>query len=388
MIHIYDKARQLVPLKLWMERVEDLEEGALQQAMNLTVLPFAHHHIAVMPDAHQGYGMPIGGVLAAKEAIVPYAVGLDIGCGMRAAETTVKVKDLSRQKIDLYLKQMGKMIPQGFNWHKKPQKHEIFDELPDDVGILAAEAKNVRHQLGTLGGGNHFIEFQSDANGMLWMMIHSGSRNIGKKVAEHFHQRAVKLCRARGEELPSSELSYFPFHSEEGQEYFRAMSWCQKFSRTNRERMMEVVLDVLGESPRQVIDIHHNYASIEEHFGEKVIVHRKGAIKAEKGVKGVIPGSMGTHSYIVEGLGNGEAFNSSAHGAGRKMGRKQAKRSIPVERVLREMEAKGIQLQTEYLNDLPEECSEAYKDIDYVIRMQSDLVKVEVKLRPVAVLKG
>jgi len=388
MLNIYEKTHQRVPLLLWMERLEDLEEGALQQALNLTQLPFAHHHIALMPDAHQGYGMPIGGVLAAKNAIIPYAVGLDIGCGMRVAETAIPIKNLSRQKIDLYLKQIGRAIPQGFDWHKKPQKHPIFDELPGDVGILTDEAKNVRHQLGTLGGGNHFIEFQSDENGILWVMIHSGSRNIGKKVAEHFHHRAVKLCRARGENLPSSELSYFPFDSGHGQEYFRAMSWCQKFSRTNREKMMEVILDVISESPRQIIDIHHNYAALENHFGEQVVIHRKGAIKAEKGVIGVIPGSMGTHSYIVQGLGFADAFNSSAHGAGRKMGRRQAKRSIPVERVLREMEQKGITLQTEFLKDLPEECSEVYKDIDYVIQQQKDLVKVKVKLKPIAVLKG
>jgi len=166
------------------------------------------------------------------------------------------------------------------------------------------------------------------------------------------------------------------------------MSWCQKFSRANRETMMEVILDIIEETPLQIIDIHHNYAAVERHFGEKVVVHRKGAIKAEKGDKGIIPGSMGTHSYIVEGLGNAESFNSSAHGAGRRLGRRAAKRAIPVERVLREMKDKGIEVYTNYLKDLPEECSEAYKDIDYVIEQQKDLVKVVTVLKPFGVLKG
>lgn len=388
MLTIYDHKSQKVPLKLWMKRAGDLEEGALEQSLNLTRLPFAHHHVAVMPDAHKGYGMPIGGVLPAKEAIVPYAVGLDIGCGMCAVETKAEAKDISRKRLDEYLYGIAAAIPQGFNWHKKPQKHEVFSEMPDDSAVLNAERANVRKQLGTLGGGNHFIEFQSDPAGRLWIMLHSGSRNIGKKVAEHYHKRAVKECNARGERLPAGELSYFRFDSPDGQEYFRVMSWCQKFSRANRETMMEVILDIIGETPLQMIDIHHNYAAVEQHFGETVVVHRKGAIKAEKGDKGIIPGSMGTHSYIVEGLGNAESFNSSAHGAGRKLGRRAAKRAIPVERVLREMRDKGIEVYTNYLKDLPEECTDAYKDIDYVIEQQQDLVKVVTVLKPFAVLKG
>ena len=388
MFTIFKKKSQLVPLKIWMNGLADIEDGALDQALNLTVLPFAHDHIAIMPDAHQGYGMPIGGILPAKNAVVPFAVGLDIGCGMRSVQTRIKIERLSPQKIDLYFKQIGKAIPQGFNWHKKPQKHAIFDRLPGEVGILSAEAQNVRKQLGTLGGGNHFIEFQSDEDGFLWVMIHSGSRNIGKKVAEHFHRRAVHQCKARNENLPSFELSYFPFDSADGQEYFKAMSWCQKFSRANRETMMERIMEIIGEPPVQTIDVHHNYASLEKHFGQQVIVHRKGSILAEKGHIGIIPGSMGTRSYIVEGLGNADAFNSSAHGAGRRMGRKAAKRAIPVERVLRQMEEKGIAVFTNYRKDLPEECDEAYKDVDYVIEQQKDLVKVRTVLKPVAVLKA
>lgn len=388
MLTIFDPESQKVPLKLWMREAGDLEEGAFRQSVNLTNLPFAHHHIAVMPDAHKGYGMPIGGVLPANNSIVPFAVGLDIGCGMCAVETKVKAADISREKLDIYLYRIAAAIPQGFNWHKKAQKHPVFSEMPGGVWILESERAKVKQQLGTLGGGNHFIEFQSDPKGNLWIMLHSGSRNIGKKVAEHFHKRAVKSCRERGEKLPTTELSFFHFDSADGREYFAAMSWCQKFSRANREVMMDVVLDIVNETPLQRIDIHHNYAVVEKHFGEEVVIHRKGAIKAEKGDTGVIPGSMGTHSYIVEGLGNPESFNSSAHGAGRKMGRRAAKRAIPVERVLREMKDKGIEVYTNYLKDLPEESTDAYKDIDYVIEQQKDLVKVVTVLRPFAVLKG
>jgi tRNA-splicing ligase RtcB len=388
MITLFNKNNQLVPLKLWLDNPEELETEALKQALNLTLLPFAYHHIAIMPDAHQGYGMPIGGVLAADDAIIPYAVGLDIGCGMRSAETSIKVRDLSPEKINLILNQIGKAIPQGFDWHKKPKKHPIFDELPQEVGILREEAQNVRYQLGTLGGGNHFVELQRDPQGILWVMIHSGSRNIGKKVAEHFHKRAVKSCQAKGISLPTSELSFFGFDTPDGQEYFKAMSWCQKFSRTNREAMMEIILDILGETPRNIIDIHHNYAGIETHFGKEVIVHRKGAVKAEEGLPGVIPGSMGTHSYIVEGMGNLESFQSSAHGAGRRLGRNQARRTIPVERVFREMAEKNIVIATATKHELPEECDSAYKNIDAVMEYQKDLVKIVTTLYPIAVLKG
>ena len=371
-----------------MSELRDLESGTLNQALNLSVLTFAHHHIALMPDAHQGYGMPIGGVMVAREAIVPYAVGLDIGCGMRAARTRLKAADFYPERLNLALKRTANAIPQGFNWHKKRQSDPVFDELPGEVGILRDEAQKVKHQLGTLGGGNHFIEFQRDNDDNLWVMVHSGSRNVGKKVAEHFHRRAVKSCRNRNENLPTSELSFFQLDSDDGVEYVKAMNWCLKFAHANRRRMMEVVLDIIGESPAELIDIHHNYAALEEHFGEKVMIHRKGATKADKGLKGVVPGSMGTNSYITEGRGNPESFNSAAHGAGRKIGRRAARKSIPVEKVLREMEEKGIALSTATRRDLPEECPEAYKDIEWVMEEQKDLVKIITALHPIGVLKG
>ena len=388
MFVIYDKKSQILPLKVWMHSGSDLEEGAFKQAINLTNLSVAFHHIALMPDAHQGFGMPIGGVLAAEGAIIPNAVGLDIGCGMRAVRTNIRASDVSAQKLNLWIKNIARSIPRGFDWHKKPQKHSIFDEIPSESGILNTEYKNIRHQLGTLGGGNHFIEFQRDPEDNLWIMVHSGSRNIGKKTAEHYHRRAVKSCEAGGESLPTSELAYFRLDSNDGGEYFSAMNWCQRFSRLNRERMMDIISDIVQIEALWSVDIHHNYAALEEHFGRKVVVHRKGAVKADEGAFGVVPGSMGSHSYIVQGLGNMESFNSAAHGAGRKMGRRQARRSIPVERVLREMEEKGITVSAVNAKELPEECTSAYKDIDVVMQQQKELVKVVTVLYPMGVLKG
>jgi len=388
MIEVFNKNVQRVPVKIWMHTLDDMEPTTLQQALNLSVLKFAHHHIAIMPDAHQGYGMPIGGVLAAKDAVIPYAVGMDIGCGMHAAKMRIMASNFSSQRLSQVIKQIVKAIPQGFNWHKKQQSDPVFDELPGKIQILREESTNARKQLGTLGGGNHFIEFQRDDDDSLWIMIHSGSRNVGKKVASLFHKRAVKFCKNYKEELPTSELSFFPLDSSEGAEYVEAMNWCLKFARANRRRMMEVILDIVGDNPVELIDIHHNYAAKEEHFGEKVMVHRKGATRAESGLKGIVPGSMGSNSYITEGLGNLDSFNSSAHGAGRKLGRKAAKRSIPIDRVLSQMNERGIAVSAATLKDLPEECPEAYKDINEVMNAQQDLVKIVARLKPIGVIKG
>lgn len=388
MITIFDKKRQLVPLKIWMKSIRDLEDGAYKQAMNLTILPFVHHHIALMPDAHQGYGMPIGGVMAAKGVVVPYAVGLDIGCGVCAAQTRIHVDDFSEQRLRLEMKRIAKAVPQGFNWHKKKQSDPVFDRIPDDIEVVRSEAQNVRYQLGTLGGGNHFIEFQRDRERCLWMMVHCGSRNFGKKVADSFHRKAVKRCREAGEKLPTSELSYFRTDDKTGGDYLRAMNWALDFARANRRRIMEVILDILGEIPAQTLDIHHNYAAKEKHYGAEVVLHRKGATKADKGLRGIIPGSMGTHSYLVEGMGSEESFCSCSHGAGRKLGRKQARRSISAEDVLRRMDRLNIVVSVTTKKDIPEEAPEAYKDIDEVMANQSDLIKITNVLYPLGVIKG
>lgn len=388
MFVIYDEKNQLVPMKVWMKSLDDLEEGALKQAMNLTVLPFVHHHVVIMPDAHQGYGMPIGGVMAAKDVVVPYAVGLDIGCGVCAAQTRIHSDDYSNELLHLHIKRITKAVPQGFNWHKKKQSDPVFDEIPDDIDIVQREAQNVRYQLGTLGGGNHFIEIQRDKEGWIWIMIHCGSRNFGKQIAESFHKRAVKFCKDNNEKLPTSELSFLPLDNPIGNNYMRAMNWALKFAKANRRRIMENILEIFGESPAQMIDIHHNYAAVERHFDAEVILHRKGAVNAEKGMRGLIPGSMGIHSYIVEGLGNPESFCSSSHGAGRRMGRNEARRRIQAEDVLRRMNELNIAVFTATRKDIPEEAPEAYKNIDEVMENQSDLVKIINVLNPLGVIKG
>jgi len=388
MITLFDKKQQRIPLKIWLSNLNELEGETLQQALNLTKLPFTYRQVALMPDAHTGYGMPIGGVMATEETIVPYAVGLDIGCGMRAALTPYMAEDVASERLRSYLAKIRNAIPQGFDWHPGNQQGEVLDRMPMHLPLFQAEDKRIRKQLGTLGGGNHFIELQKDEQGRLWVMIHSGSRNIGKQTAEHFHRKAKDLCRKLRVELPTSELSFLPLDSPEGQDYLDAMNWCLDFAFANRQRMMEFVMDILQCSPRDELDIHHNYAALEKHFGRQVWVHRKGAVRAGAGERGVIPGSMGAPSYIVEGRGNPESFLSSSHGAGRRMGRREAKRKIPVDQVLQELKSLGVEISTGNLKELPEEAAQAYKDIDRVLAEEEDLVQPTIRLTPLGVVKG
>ncbi len=388
MITLFDKKIQRIPLKMWLKNVEEIEGEALQQALNLTTLPFAYRQIALMPDAHTGYGMPIGGVMATEDVIVPYAVGLDIGCGMHAALTPYLADDIPKTRLKSYLDKIRAAIPQGFDWHPGIQKGEVLDRMPLHLLLFQQEDKRVRKQLGTLGGGNHFIEFQQDEQGRLWVMVHSGSRNIGKQTAEHFHKKAKEISRKSKVELPTSELSFLPLNSQDGQDYLDAMNWCLDFARANRQRMLDAVLEILQVSPSDELDIHHNYAVREEHFGRKVWVHRKGATSARAGERGIIPGSMGTPSYIVAGKGNPESFLSCSHGAGRRMGRREARRRIPVHEVLELLKKQGVEISTRNLQELPEEAAQAYKDIEQVMFEQRDLVEPLIKLLPLGVVKG
>jgi tRNA-splicing ligase RtcB (3'-phosphate/5'-hydroxy nucleic acid ligase) len=388
MITIFDPKQQRIPLKIWFDHHDQVDREALNQAINLTKLPFAFRQVALMPDAHTGYGMPIGGVLAAVETIIPYAVGMDIGCGMHAARLPYKADQFPSEKIKTALNRIKTAIPLGFNWHQKIQKGEVLDKMPLHLTLFQEEDKRIRKQLGTLGGGNHFIELQRDPGDFLWIMIHSGSRNIGKQTAEHYHRRAKEICRKSRVALPTAELSFLPLETEDGQEYLEAMNWCLDFAYMNRQRMMDVVLDVLETSAIEELDIHHNYAAREKHFGKDVWVHRKGATLAENGQLGIIPGSMGSPSYIVRGKGNPESFFSCSHGAGRRMGRKEATRRFALNDVLAELKQNGIEIAAANLRDLTEEATEAYKDIDQVMKMQQDLVAAETKLTPLGVVKG
>jgi tRNA-splicing ligase RtcB len=388
MIVLFDKKAQRIPLKIWLKDVNQVERGALEQALNLTRLPFSFRQVALMPDVHVGYGMPIGGVLAAEETIIPYAVGMDIGCGMHAVKTPYAADEFAAIRLKKAMAQISAAIPQGFKWHQSAQKSPVLDRMPTRLPLFQQEEKRVRKQLGTLGGGNHFIELQTDEENGLWIMIHSGSRNVGKQTAEFFHKKAKEVCRKRRADLPTSELSYLPLDTDDGQDYVTAMEWCLTFARENRRRMMEVILDILEFPATDRLDVHHNYAAREDHFDNSVWIHRKGATRAGAGERGIIPGSMGSSSYIVTGKGNAESFLSCSHGAGRRMGRREARRKIGVDEVLRDMKARGIEVSADNFRELPEEATQAYKNIDQVMEQQADLVEIQTKLTPLGVIKG
>jgi tRNA-splicing ligase RtcB len=379
-----------IPIKMWADRIDN---NALEQAYNLASLPFAFHHIALMPDVHCGLGMPIGGVLATDGVVIPNAVGVDIGCGMCAIKTSLRVEDIDNQRVRKVLSLIRNVIPLGFDHHKQlqdeallPQGHNI-ERLPYVKTLQTA----ARHQLGTLGGGNHFIEIQRASTGEVWIMIHSGSRNVGKQVADR-HNKIAKRLNERWHSNIIDGLAFLPIESAEGKEYWNEMLWCVDFALCNRRvimnRICEAFTDVFPDVVFEpMINIAHNYAVWEHHFGKNVIVHRKGATRAYNGEIGIIPGSQGTKSYIVQGLGNPESFMSCSHGAGRVLGRKEACRVLDLKREIKKLDALGIihGIRTQHNLD---EAPSAYKDIEIVMSNQKDLVCPIVELSPIAVIKG
>jgi tRNA-splicing ligase RtcB (3'-phosphate/5'-hydroxy nucleic acid ligase) len=391
-IMIQEIHSERIPIKLW---VSELESGAMEQARNLANLPYAYKHIALMPDCHQGFGMPIGGVLATKEVIIPNAVGVDIGCGMCATQTTLQ--DVEFNLLKIILKDIRELIPLGFKHHKTAMDHALMPDPAnffDVIPVVEREFERARYQLGTLGGGNHFIEIQKGSDGLIWVMVHSGSRNIGKQVADHYNRVATELNLKWKSKVPkSAQLAYLYLSSNEGQQYIREMNYCIEFAYANRKIMMDNVLKVLeyhfGNSFRSgpMINIAHNYANIEKHFGNDVMVHRKGATKASKETIGIIPGSQGSNSYIVKGKGNTDSFESCSHGAGRTMGRKEAIRKLNLKEEIQKLDKKGILHAIRNQSDL-EEATSAYKDISVVMNNQKDLVEVLTELQPLAVIKG
>jgi len=376
-----------IPIMVW---GGEPEEGAMEQAMNLARLPYAFHHIALMPDVHQGYGMPIGGVMATRDVMVPNAVGVDIGCGMRAVKTDFRSENISTEDIKRILGEIRKVIPVGFKHHEKKQENEIFNNTPD-IPIIQQELESAKHQLGTLGGGNHFIEIQAGSDGFIWLMLHSGSRNFGYKIAREYHNKAKALCERWFSNIPEPDLSFLPMQSSGGQEYLDAMNYALKFAYKNRELMMSRIIEIVKENLKikeaTGLDVHHNYAQIESHFGKNVIIHRKGAILARKGTRGIIPGSQGTCSYITEGLGNANSFDSSSHGAGRVMGRKQAQRELSLDEQIKKLNDAGVVHSIRNQDDL-DEAPDAYKDIEEVMNAQEDLCKIKVELKPLGVAKA
>lgn len=380
-----------IPIKMWLA---DAEEGALEQARNIANLPFAVSHVALMPDCHQGFGMPIGGVLALDNVIIPNAVGVDIGCGMCAVKTTVT--QFSTPQLKQIMTDIRKVTPLGFKHHSQPQEKERMPQDTElhELPVVEREYNKALYQLGTLGGGNHFIEIQKDPEGNLWVMIHSGSRNIGKQVADHYNRLATELNKKWNTPVPKShQLAWLPFDSQEGQTYWKEMQYCVDFAFANRKLMMDRILEILAAHFKKnfhaypMINIAHNYAAKEVHFGREVIVHRKGATLAQKDLTGIIPGSQGTKSYIVKGKGNPDSFHSCSHGAGRVMGRKQAQRTLDLKEEIARLEQSGVLHAIRTQRDL-DEASGAYKNIDMVMKNQQDLVEILTELTPLAVVKG
>lgn len=386
-------------IKLWSNEIED---GAMEQVKNIANLPFVYKWVAVMPDSHQGYGMPIGGVVALEGVISPNMVGVDIGCGMCAVNTHIKTEGITQEQLKEILGKIREVVPVGFAHHQEKQDELLMPiDENEDMGrgalpVVVKEYQNALTQIGTLGGGNHFIELQKSSEGELWVMIHSGSRNLGKQVADEYNKIAVSLMeKYYVPNVVEQELAFLPVDTEEGSNYIAEMQYCVDFAFANRKLMMErvkkCVSEVLGEfAPDEMVNIAHNYARLENHMGKNVWVHRKGATSAKLGEIGIIPGSMGTKSYIVEGLGNVQSFTSCSHGAGRKMGRMEASRIITLEEADRSME--GI-VYGRWGKDRKGnldfgEAPQAYKDIDIVMENQKDLVKILVELRPLAVIKG
>ena len=379
-----------IPIKLWTDKIDD---NALAQAHKLASLPFAYHHIALMPDVHCGLGMPIGGVLATNGVVVPNAVGVDIGCGMCAIKTSLHVEDIDSKQIRKVMSAIRLMVPLGFDHHKAlqdesllPAGHDI-DKLPYVKTLLVA----ARHQVGTLGGGNHFIEIQKSSTGDVWIMIHSGSRNIGKQVADH-HGKIAKRLNERWYSNTVEGLEFLPIESPEGKNYWREMMWCVDFALCNRQVIMNRICEAFSEVFHNVtfepmINIAHNYTAWERHFDKDVIVHRKGATRARDGEIGIIPGSQGTKSYIVKGLGNPDSFMSCSHGAGRVLGRKEACRKLDLQTEIERLNALGIIHGIREQRQL-DEAPSAYKDIDLVMANQRDLVEPIIELSPIAVIKG
>ena len=403
-----------VPVKCWTKDVDpetgkavlNLEEGAIRQASEAARLPCVYRHVALMPDAHTGFGVPVGCVLPLHNAVSPNAVGVDIGCGMCAWNSGIKVADLDIKKL---MTTVAADVPVGEGKNRSRSDlwlghKRIVDHIADvEKKVDAAKAlcktldypdwSKAKVQIGTLGGGNHFIELQQDAEGNAWFMLHSGSRGLGAQLAKKFHHLAVKTCKKYYTRLPNEELAFLPADSDEGQWYIASLLAAQDFALANRLLMMICCQEALREQHHQtnplkdIINIHHNYATIEHHHGENVWVHRKGATLARKTTVGIIPGSMCSKSYIVKGKENSDSFNSCSHGAGRPFSRTEARKRIaagidpPQHQQLGKVELFGSE-------DVHDELGSAYKSIDVVMNNQKDLVDIQIELLPVAVLKG
>lgn len=396
-----------IPCYVWSEK-GSIEQGAIDQIKNASSLPFAFHHTVLCPDGHQGYGAPIGGILATKGVVIVNFVGVDIGCGMCAVKTSLT--DIDTDILKLIMGEIRKVVPVGFSKHGEEQSEDLMPERDTDIfgqrqtvgEVVDREYGKALKSLGTLGKGNHFIEIQKGSDGHIWIMVHSGSRNLGKQVADHYNKFAIELNEKWHSQVPREwQLAFLLLDSEEGQAYVREMEYCVEFALANRKLMMDRICDIFSgvfdyrvvntaqESVRfdEMINIAHNYAKLENHFGQNVMVHRKGATLAREGTIGIIPGSQGTKSYIVKGKGNPESFMSCSHGAGRLMSRIKAQSELNLEEEVKRLDDMGVIHSIRGEKDL-DEAPSAYKDIDIVMKNQEDLVDILVELTPLGVIKG
>lgn len=392
-------------VKMWVGDME-VEQAALVQIMNISQLPVLAGHIAIMPDVHMGKGATVGSVIPTRSAIIPAAVGVDIGCGMVAAMTNLKAEDLPDSLFALR-NQIERDIPVGFNEHAKGipsvsgpyadvlrknlhKTMDAFDHLTLRAKLNRADEKKIGRQVGTLGGGNHFIEVCLDLNNNVWVMLHSGSRGIGNQIGTIAVEMAKEQAAKRAYGLADADLAWLDEGTPEFDSYVEAMHWAASYAQFNRDTMMNLVISAIKHRiPKmkvvgEIINIHHNYSSFEEHFGQKMWVTRKGAVSAQDGQMGIIPGSMGTKSYIVRGKGNKEAYCSCSHGAGRIMSRNQAKKLF----TSLDLEAQTLGVECRKDSDVIDEIPGAYKNLDSVMEAQKDLVDIVHTLKAVLCVKG
>jgi tRNA-splicing ligase RtcB (3'-phosphate/5'-hydroxy nucleic acid ligase) len=387
-----------VPVKIW---TDEVDEGSRKQLSNIASLPFVHHHVAAMPDVHLGIGATVGSVIATQRAIIPAAVGVDIGCGMCAARTTLRAEDLDAKHLNTVFAQISRDVPVGRGQHRD-ERAPVDAAQPFGAGLAAILAKHPKltpkrdkaqdwvFQLGSLGGGNHFIELCLDEVGRAWVMLHSGSRGIGNRIGTYFIERARERAIRMNRTLPDIDLAWLDEGSPEFADYMEAVGWAQDYARVNREVMLGLVLAAMRRHLRpfevtaEAVNCHHNYVEREHHFEADVWVTRKGAIRARQGDLGIIPGSMGARSYIVRGKGNAESFHSCAHGAGRRMSRTQAQKQFTAADLV--MQTEGVVCRKD--GGVVDEIPGAYKDIDQVMANQMDLVDVVHTLKQVLCVKG
>jgi tRNA-splicing ligase RtcB (3'-phosphate/5'-hydroxy nucleic acid ligase) len=387
-----------VPVKIY---TDDIEGSARQQLVNLSQLPIIHHHVAAMPDVHTGIGATVGSVIATRRAIIPAAVGVDIGCGMMATRTSLTADDLDERRLKRVFDQISRDVPVGRDQHRegraltgaaKPHERRLRKILSDHPQLEKRfpRTQNWVYQMGSLGGGNHFIEVCLDGTNRVWAMLHSGSRGIGNAIGTYFIELARRDAERAQLHLPDRDLAYFQEGAEHFDDYVEAVGWAQGYAAANRDAMMELVLAAMRRhlSPFEVSDeavnCHHNYVEREHHYGADVWLTRKGAIRARRGDLGIIPGSMGACSYIVRGKGSEESFQSCAHGAGRRMSRTQAQKAFTTRDLTEQTAGVLCRKDSRVIDEIPG----AYKPIDEVMANQTDLVEVVHTLKQVICVKG